>query len=250
MRAFIPAMADDPDVHEHYAADWLDRGGLRVNMIASLDGAATSSGRSQGLQTAGDNRVFAALRDLADVVVVGAGTAVKEKYAPIELGADRTAVRQRYGLAAALPTALVSRSLHVDPSNPLFVEAKPEARTIVYTCAAADATRRSALDEVADVVVCGEGSVDLSLVRQNLTERGLHRVLSEGGPTLFSTLAGDGVLDEVCVSISPLMTGPGSIRIVDGPTWQTQHGGFDLVGLLEEDGALFARYRTQSTLAS
>ena len=247
MRAFLPSVLDAPDLHEHYAAEWLDRGGLRVNMIESLDGGATSAGLSEGLQTPGDNRVFAALRDLADVVLVGAGTAVKEGYAPIDLGAARTEVRRRYGLAAAVPTAIVSRSLHVDPSSPLFTDAPPAARTMVFTCAAADARTRSGLAEVAEVIICGEGDVDLSLVRSTLAERGLHRVLSEGGPTLFSTLANTGVLDEVCLSISPLMTGPGAIRIVDGPAWHTQQGAFDLIGLLEEDGALFARYRTRAT---
>ena len=245
MRALLPSLSGNPDVHEHYGAGWLDRGGLRVNMIESFDGAATSSGLSEGLQTPGDNRVFAALRDLADVVLVGAGTAVKEGYAPIDLAAERAARRRSLGLAPVLPTALVSRSLHLDPANPLFTSPPSGGKTIVFTCAAADPATRASLAEVSDVIVCGEGEVDLSLVRRSLAERGLLRVLCEGGPTLFATLAAAGILDEICLSISPLMAGPGSIRIVDGPSWPAQRGPFDLLGLLEEDGALFARYRSR-----
>ena len=78
MRALLPRFADDPDVHAHYARDWVARGGVRVNFVSAADGAVTADGKSKGLQTPGDNRVFAALRDLADVVLVGAGTAVAE----------------------------------------------------------------------------------------------------------------------------------------------------------------------------
>src|SRR6201747_688838 len=62
------------DVNEFFGRDWLESGGVRVNFIASVDGAVTIAGKSRGLQTPGDNLVFAALRDLADVVLVGAGT--------------------------------------------------------------------------------------------------------------------------------------------------------------------------------
>src|SRR4051794_27706325 len=90
------------DLHEHYAgAGWLDSGGVRVNFIASADGAASFAGLSRGLQTPGDNRVFAALRDLADVILVGAATATAEGYRPSAPGANRRAIRSGYGLAEA-----------------------------------------------------------------------------------------------------------------------------------------------------
>src|SRR4051794_23271220 len=122
MRVLLPQPADDVDLHEFYAADWMDAGGLRVDFVSSVDGAAQAKGRSAGLQTPGDNRVFAALRDLADVVLVGSGTALVERYRGIRLDEQRLAIRRAYGLGDTLPIAVISRSLRMDPSLPLFAQ--------------------------------------------------------------------------------------------------------------------------------
>jgi len=246
MRALVPSLADDVDVHAFYAADWLTGGGLRVNFVASVDGAATADGASRGLQTPGDNRIFAALRDLADVVLVGAGTVRTEGYAAIAVSERRRALRAEYGLRATLPTAVVSRSLRLDPAADLFVSVPGEARTIVLTCAAGDPAVRAQLERVADVVVCGEQSVDLAAAREALAERGRTRILCEGGPMLFADLARAGVVDELCLSVSPLLAGPGARRIVAGDPWGDGPRQLILTGLLEEDGALFYRYRVSS----
>ena len=250
MRALLPEPDQDVDVHDCYARDWLDTGGLRVNFVASVDGAATEDGVSRGLQTPGDNRIFAALRDLADVVVAGAGTVRVEGYDAVDLSARRAAIRREHGLAELLPTAVVSRALRLDPSSALFTESPPDARTIVLTCAAGDPDVRSALERVADVVLCGEEAVDLAAARRALEERGLTRILCEGGPTLFADLAHAGVVDELCLSITPLLTGPGARRIVMGTPWPGDPLPLRLAGLLEEDGAVFCRYRTLSAPAA
>jgi riboflavin biosynthesis pyrimidine reductase len=246
MRVLLPAPpepADPVDVHEFYADGWLADGGVRVNFVASADGAATEGGLSRGLQTPGDNRVFAALRDLADVVLAGAGTVRAEGYAAITVSDRRRTVRERYGLRPTLPTAVVSRSLLLDPGDELFTATPPGAPTIVLTCAGADPARRAELELVADVVVCGDENVDLAAGRTALRERGLTRVLCEGGPILFAQLADAGVVDELCLSITPMLTGPGARRIVAGVPWSGDPRPLRLAGLLEEDGALFCRYR-------
>lgn len=243
VRSLLPTCSDDVDVHEFYAADWIDDGGMRVNFIASADGAATEDGVSRGLQTPGDNQIFAALRDLADVVLAGAGTVRTEGYAAITLSARRRAIRERYQLSPGLPTAVVSRSLRLDPDSALFAEPAAEARTIVLTCTDSDPTVRSRLERVADVVECGEQTVDFAYARQALVERGLTRVLCEGGPMLFAELARSGSADELCLSISPMLAGPGARRIVAGELWPGDPLPLALTGLLEEDGALFCRYR-------
>ena len=242
MRALLPTPDADVDVHACYAEDWVDPGGLRVNFVASVDGAATEDGASRGLQTPGDNRIFAALRDLADVVVAGAGTVRTEGYQAITVSERRRTIRAEYGLAATLPTAVISRSLRLNPAADLFVAAPDDARTIVLTCAATDPAVRAELELVADVVVVGDESVDLGAARAALTDRGLTRILCEGGPMLFADLAHAGVVDELCLSISPLLTGPGARRIVAGELWPDPQA-LTLTGLLEEDGALFCRYR-------
>lgn len=243
MRALVPGPVDDVDVHAHYAAGWLDRGGMRANFVTSTDGAAQANGLSRGLQTRGDNIVFAALRDLADVVLAGAGTVVAEGYSAVTISARRKAVRREYGLRDVLPTAVLSRSLRLDPTSGLFTDTLPGARTIVLTCAAADAGQRRLLEHVADVIDCGDEAVDPALARRTLEERGLTRILTEGGPTTFAVLARHGMVDELCLSVSPLLAGPGPGRITSGREWPTAVP-LTLIGLLEEDGALFCRYRT------
>jgi riboflavin biosynthesis pyrimidine reductase len=243
VRALLPPGNEDVDLHAVYAKDWLEPGGLRVNFVSSVDGAAQADGKSKGLQTPGDNRVFATLRDLADVVLAGAGTAVAEGYRPIVVSARRRTIRREHGLRETLPTAVASRTLRLDPAHDLFAGASAEARTIVLTCKAAPADRREALEQVADVALCGDDDVEPARMRAALEERGLTRILSEGGPSSFAQLAAaPGVVDELCLSLSPLLAGPGPGRITSGPPWPRARD-LELTGLLEEDGALFLRYR-------
>ncbi|MEP6853176.1 MAG: pyrimidine reductase family protein [bacterium] len=243
MRALLPDPVDNPDLHDWYGRGWLDDGGVRVNFIVSADGGVSVAGRSRGLQTPGDNRVFAVLRDLADVVLVGSGTARAEGYSAVKPDARRAAARRQHGLAAALPVAVVSRSLELDPASALFTRAQRGARTIVVTCAAAPGDRRRELSEAADVLVAGTETVDLADAVAQLAARGLRRVLCEGGPSLFRDLVSAGVASEICLTVSPLLAGPGSGRIVAGSPWPDGAQRLRLAGLLEEEGALFCRYR-------
>ncbi|MCW2529545.1 MAG: bifunctional deaminase-reductase domain protein [Pseudonocardiales bacterium] len=244
MRELLPVAGPVPDLHDVYATDWLESGGVRVNFVSSVDGAVALSGKSRGLQTPGDNRVFAALRDLADVVLVGAGTARDEGYRPVVPDERRWAARERYGLAPLLPVALVSARLDLDVTGPLFTGDERSARTIVITHAASPTEKREQLAEFADVIVAGAEAVDFASARDQLAERELTRVLSEGGPSLFARLLAHQVVDELCLTVSPLLAGAGSGRIVAGEPWPD-----DLVPklslhtLLEEDDALFYRYR-------
>jgi riboflavin biosynthesis pyrimidine reductase len=235
MQSVIPTAAADVDLHAHYGAGWLRDGGVRANFIASVDGAISAGGLSRGLQTKGDNRVFAALRDLADVVLVGSGTARAEGYAPIEISPARTQLRTDRGLAGKLPTAVVSGSLRLDPSAPLY----QDPTTIVLTTSRADASIRAAMN--AQLLDCGDDDVDLHEVVRALRDQGLTRVLCEGGPTLLASMAGVGALDELCLSIAPLLAGPGSGRLTAGSAWDGPRP-LSLIGLLTEDDALFCRY--------
>jgi riboflavin biosynthesis pyrimidine reductase len=240
MRALLPEPAESVDLHEFYGRDWNAEGGVRVNFVSSVDGAAAANGLSRGLQTPGDNKVFAALRDLADVIVVGAGTARDEGYRPSKPSAARRAKREEHGYPSVPAIAVVSRSLDLDPTATLFTEA--EAKTIVLTVASGNEGVRDALSLVADVVICGEDEVDLQYALSALRERGHRRLLCEGGPHLFTDMAVAGVADELCLSLSPLLVGPHSRSITGGIAWEGEPKAMRLTGLLEEDGALFARY--------
>ena len=240
MRALLPSMSGELDeptaLHEQYARDWVDSAGVRANMVASVDGAVTVGGKSAGLQTPGDNRVFAALRDLADVVLVGASTVIDEGYRPAHPSAARRALREQFGFGPELPIALVSRSLSFEPSAPIFAD--PWARPLLITSDAVDATPFA---DVADVLVCGSSAIDFGEVRRELAARGLTRVLCEGGPRLLARLVAAGEVDELCLSVTPMLAGPGAGRILGGEPLAAA-AGLSLHTLLEEDGALFARY--------
>jgi riboflavin biosynthesis pyrimidine reductase len=189
---------------------------LRANMVTSLDGAATVKGRSGGLSGEADRQVFAMLRALADVIVVGAGTVRAEGYEPIRPGVEGVRWQWlREGRTASAPIAVITRGLDLDLAGPLLTAAPRHARTIIYTTGLASPARRAAAAATtADVVACGETDVDLTAVLADLAGRGHRRVLTEGGPHLLSQLAAMGLLDELCLTLSPLLTGPDAGRIV------------------------------------
>jgi riboflavin biosynthesis pyrimidine reductase len=208
---------------------------VRMDFIASLDGSIAVGGVSQGLQSPGDQRVFRTLRALADVVLVGHGTASKEGYGPVGPDSTLGRLRVRLGRPATLPIAVVSRRASLAPGDRLAVPG-----TLLVTCAAAEAGRRAALaDEGVEVLICGADDVDLRRALDALAERGLEQVTCEGGPQLLRTALDAGVVDELDLTIAPALVGSAA-RLVDralGGVVRTE-----LRQLLEEDGVLFARY--------
>jgi riboflavin biosynthesis pyrimidine reductase len=213
---------------------------VRANFITSADGAASLNGRSGGLSTPADRRLFALLRDMADVILVGAGTARVERYRPAEADEVRRARRRSLGLAPLPRIAVVSGRLDLDPASPLF--APDKLRTIVVTHRSAPEDRRAALAEVADVIVAGDDAVDITAAIDELAARKLTRVSCEGGPTLLRTVLAAQRLDELCLTIVPTLVGAASHRLTAGPIADPSN--LTVRHLLEEDGALFLRYLT------
>lgn len=212
---------------------------LRVNFVSSVDGAATADGLSAGLGSEADRRVFDLLRRLCDVVVVGAGTVRAEGYGPMRVGPLAADWRVEHGLAEHPIFAIVSASLNLDPALRIFTDAP--VRPIVVTVEDAPSERMTSLSGVADVLVAGRSTVDTAAMRRMLAERGLLQVHSEGGPQLFGDLIRDDSVDELCLTISPTLEGPGAARIVTGPTAHTRRG-LDLAHVLSSDGTLLLRY--------
>lgn len=212
---------------------------LRGNMVASLDGSARLDGLSEGLSGDADKRIFGVLRALADVVLVGAETVRAEGYRPARARGDLAEARRAAGQAPAPAIAVVSRGLALDWSAPLFTA--PLVRTVVVTTEDSPAGARRAAAKVADVVVAGEHAVDLRTAVAALAERGWTRQLTEGGPRLLGGLAADGLLDELCLSLAPLVTGGDAPRIAHGPA-AGEIRRMRLVSLIEEEGFLFTRY--------
>jgi riboflavin biosynthesis pyrimidine reductase len=237
MRRLYPDSVDDVDVPAAYPHA---PGIVRANMVASADGAATVEGRSGGLSSTGDHQLFLTLRTLSDVVLVGASTVRKENYGPARPSPAVQERRQAEGLAAIPPIAVVTASLDLDPTARFFAEAV--VRPIIITTDDADTTRLQALSEVADVVSAGSGRVDMGTAIDLLAERGLTRVLSEGGPALLGELVAAGRLDELALTVAPVVTGGHAKRITDGPPVDPPTT-MRLVHVLEEDESLFLLYR-------
>jgi riboflavin biosynthesis pyrimidine reductase len=226
----------EPDLPRLYA--YPDDRWLRANMVATADGAASLNGVTQGISSDTDRRVFALLRTLCDVILVGASTAREEKYKPArprELWSHL-----RAGRPPTPPIAVVTGRLDLDPDSPLITAAPPDARTILITTASAPAARRDQLARHAEVIVAGEDTVDLTTAVDALAERGHRRLLTEGGPQLLAGLIAAGLLDELCLTIGPLMVGPGASRIVAGA--EAAPLPLRLAHVLEDQGFLLCRY--------
>lgn len=221
----------------------LSRAWVQVNFVSSADGAAAVNEQSEGLSHPADKRIFLLGRELADVILVGAGTVRAEGYRGARVNAERAARRAARGLSEVPPIAVVTRSGELDPAGPLFTDT--QVPPIVITTEKAPETRRAALTRAgADVLLAGADDVDLGLALELLGERGLYRVDCEGGPMLFGDLIAAGLVDQLCLTIAPLLAGAGAHRIASGrPAPEPRR--MDLASVLVEDGFTMLRYRRQ-----
>jgi riboflavin biosynthesis pyrimidine reductase len=244
LRQLLPSPQDSPGLTEADLAAlyaYPDGRWLRANMVSSADGAATLAGASAGLSSDTDRRLFALLRTLSDVILVGAATVRTERYKPAR-PAPEPWRGLRAGRTPTPPIAVITRSLNLDPDSPLITAAPADARTIVITTERAPADIKAALEPRADVIVAGDEGVDFRAAVAALAERGHRRLLAEGGPHLLGELLAAGLLDELCLTTGPLLAGPGPSRIVTGNPGSTSALPLDLAHVLAEDGFLFCRY--------
>jgi riboflavin biosynthesis pyrimidine reductase len=215
---------------------------VRGNMIASLDGGATDDGKAGGLAGPGDRAVFALMRQLADVILVGAGTVRIENYSGAQFSPAQRQARARRGQAEVPPIAVVTNRGVFDHDAKLFT--RTEVPPLILTCAEAAEDTRTRLGSVAEVIdASGPQSdrVDAARALEILADRKLYRVLTEGGPQFLDALITDGLLDELCLTIAPLLVGGVAPRITTGGG--EVHTAMRLSHLLSDDaGYLYARY--------
>jgi riboflavin biosynthesis pyrimidine reductase len=208
---------DDGDLSELYGYPERNETWVRANFIASVDGGATAGGSSGAMGGPGDRLVFDLLRELADVIVVGAGTVRIEGYSGAQLGAAERQRRQARGQGEVPPLAIVTKSGRLDKDMTVFT--RTEVPPLVLTCAAAaDDTRRrlAGLCEVVDCSGDDPAAVDEGALLGALAARGLRRVLTEGGPTLLGAFIQRDLLDELCLTIAPCLVGGQARRIATG----------------------------------
>jgi riboflavin biosynthesis pyrimidine reductase len=215
---------------------------VRGNMIASLDGGATADGKSGGLAGKGDRAVFSQMRHAADVILVGASTVRIENYSGAQLPVAARQARQRRGQAEVPPIAVITRSGDLDPSALLFT--RTEVPPLILTSARTVGDTRHRLGAVAEVIDTSgadPNSADPTVILNVLAERGLFRVLAEGGPLFLGSLIENGLMDELCLTVAPILVGGASKRIVTG--LGDVHTKMRRAHLLaDDDGYLYTRY--------
>lgn len=192
-----------------------DRPWVMLNMVVSIDGATAVGGGATGLNDADDRDMFLALRAVADVVLNGAETVRSENLGPISMSDEMVEFRKRVGKSHAPTMAIATRSLALDEGHRIFSD--PRSRPMVITGRDADPERVGSLAEVADVVqvdeLDGEGLIG--------AVGDVEVVLCEGGPTINSHLIDADVVDEVNLTISPVLALGESSRMAMGAPLQT-----------------------------
>jgi riboflavin biosynthesis pyrimidine reductase len=226
---------DDAELAEFYRCP-NDRRWVRANFVSTLDGAAQGPDhRSGSISGPADKRAFALLRALADVILVGAGTARAEKYGPAGIRPEFAAIRKAHGHTDETPPiAVVTNSLDL-PEQLL-----EDPRTLVFA-PGRRATECAALAERVQVVLSADDRVDIRQVLSTLDERGYRRISCEGGPHLFGELVAHDVLDELCLTLAPLLLPGDALRVTQGVAI-TQPLRLRPAGFLHDDGFLFSRW--------
>lgn len=209
-----------------------------LNMVASLDGATALRGGATALADEDDQAVFHALRAACDVVLVGAETVRAEDYGPVRLDDATRAARRALGLEPLPALAIVSRRLDLDRQARVF--SNPDLRPMIITGADAPPERVEALSDRAEVVVAGEQGADPAAIRDLLHDRGHEVILAEGGPTLNGQLVTVDAVDEINLTLSPMMVAGGSSRVSRHPL-AVEHR-FRRARVLAGESMLFLRY--------
>jgi len=242
MRRIWPEDAAGPmdgDALEKLYAYPDDRPWLVVNFVCSADGAVEVGGTAAGLTNPADRKVYPLSSDLADVRLVGGRTAVVEGFRGVRPGDQDAELRARHGLAPIPPIAVVTSGRTLPADAPVITDTITP--TVVLTCEAADPDlRRAWADAGADVIVAGTGSVDLTVARAALADRGLRRVHCDGGPHLFGALLAAGVVDELRLTVAPLLVAGAAGRIAAGAPLDPES--LRLASVLTEDDSLLLRY--------
>jgi riboflavin biosynthesis pyrimidine reductase len=209
---------------------------VMVNMATSIDGAIEIGGVSGSIGGEGDATLFRALRAIADVIVVGGGTARAENYGPPKLDEGAQAARKARGQAALPTLAVISASLGFDPADRLF---EAGHRPILLTKSSSPSQRLRALEPIADIERFDEDVTPAKAVA-SLDNRGYKVVLVEGGPALNAQFVDADLIDELCLTIAPKLTAGSSRRLTWGDSDAVRAMRLDRI--FADDGELYLRY--------
>ncbi len=209
-----------------------------VNFVESVDGRAAVLGRSGALGDDGDRATFHGLREQVDAVLVGTGTLRAESYGRILGKPERRERRLAAGRTAEPLACIVSRSGQIPTDIPLFAE--PEARVIVFSPRAIEFDGCAAQVEV--TVLDAEQLTFTAALQRLRTEHAIDTLLCEGGPTVFSALLAEGLVDELFLTLAPKLAGGGKEPAITSGAELTTPCELAIQWLLERNGSLYVRY--------
>jgi riboflavin-specific deaminase-like protein len=207
-------------------------------MVATLDGGVTGpDGRSRSISSDTDRVILGELRRLSDAILVGASTVRLEPYGPVRVREDAAEARESLGLAAAPRLVIVSGSLDLPWTAPMFADST--LRPLVVTTEASDGDARRVAQEHAELLILEGDRLNPKTLIERLVAMGLHRLVCEGGPGLLGALAGAGVVDEVDLALSPHLAGgtrpAGGAPLTDPEVFALEH-------VITDGSFLFTRY--------
>ncbi len=212
---------------------------VAVNFVSTADGKASFEGRSGKLGGDADSALFHRLRTQVDAVLVGSGTLRAERYGRLVRDPELRAAREADGRAANPPAVIVSRSLRLPVDIPLLQD--PEQRTLVFT--SSEDELEGAGPGVSVERLRAEELTMTGVLRILREDHGIRSLLCEGGPTVFGAMLGEGLVDELFLSLAPRIAGGGEApSIVEGmPLAELVE--LELLWVLTDGAELFLRYR-------
>ena len=214
-----------------------DRPLVMVNMVATADGLVTIGGRSGPIGGPGDHALFHGLRTIVDAVLVGTGTLRAERYGRVVRNPERRARRGELGLAEDPLALLISHSGNLPWDAPLFHA--PEQHVVIVAQPGV-AQMPDGLEARVEVIELA-GPSPAAALRAVREAHGVRAVLCEGGPTLNRGLLGDGVLDELFLTIGPKLAGEDALRIVAGEPLEAPVD-MELLSVARHESELYLRY--------
>ena len=211
---------------------------LLVNFVVSADGRVAVGGRSAPLSDPGDRAMFHGLRERVDAVFAGTGTMGSERYGRLVPDPERRHRRASRGLAPDPLACLMTRSGKVPTEIPLLHD--PHSRVIVFA-----GTQPELGDARAQVetIVLDKGELTLTTMMRRLRSAyDVRALLCEGGPTMFGALLHEGLVDELFLTVSPLLAGGGRDPTLTSGPGLSQPLGLALSWVLKRENTLFLRY--------
>ena len=183
-------------------------------MVASADGRATLAGKSGGLSNEADRELFHALREQVDAVLVGTGTLRAERYGPFVRDPERRARREAAGLGAR-PDRMRRHPQH-DAARRHPAVRRTRARRSPST-RPSDAEPPDVAARLEVTRLPAERLTMTGVLERLRADHGVRSVLCEGGPTVLGALLGEGLVDELFLSLAPCLVGGHGLSVVEGP---------------------------------